>query len=274
MDEQQKKTLLKDTFEAVSSGYDSKALRFFPNSARFLAENLSLRGDEKVLDVACGTGNATFAIAAILPRGHVIGIDFSSGMLEQARRKAASANIGNIEFLETDMHTLEFPDGHFDAAVCSFGIFFAEDMDVQLSKIVAAVKPGGTIAISGFEENLFRPLTELFFERLSSYGIQQPALDWKRIASEERCREFFKKAGIGDIRVEQKNMGYFLDGPDEWWAVIWNAGFRRLVSGMLPDQREQFRREHMEEVEALRTSDGIWLNVGVLFSFGAKPYQS
>lgn len=267
------KKLLKDTFDAVSSGYDSKALRFFPDSARFLAENLCLGGGEQVLDVACGTGNASFAVAACLPGGHVIGIDFSSGMLEQARRKAASANIGNVEFLETDMHDLEFPDGHFDAAICSFGIFFAKDMDAQLARIVSAVKPGGTIAISGFQEDLFHPLTELFFGRLSSYGIQQPALDWKRIASKERCREFFKKAGIGDVRVKQENMGYFLDSPEEWWEVIWNAGFRRLVSGMPPDQLEQFRREHLDEVEALRSSEGIWLNVGVLFSFGTKPHQ-
>lgn len=270
MDELQKKTLLRDTFDAVSDGYDIKALRFFPDSSRFLAENLNLRGDEHVLDVACGTGHTALAIARLLPQGRVTGVDFSRGMLEQARRKAASANAGNVEFLEKDMHSLEFSDGHFEAAVCSFGIFFADDMDSQLSRIAAVVKTGGTIAVSGFQENLFRPMTDLFFKRLSSYGIQEPAQDWKRIATRELCISFFEHAGIGEVRVEQKNMGYFLDDAEEWWDVIWNAGFRRLVSGMKPEQREKFRREHLQEVEELRTSDGIWLDVGVLFTFGTK----
>lgn len=261
---------MRDTFDAVSSGYDIKALRFFPDSSRLLAQNLKLRGDENVLDVACGTGHAALAIARLLPQGHVTGVDFSRGMLEQARRKAADANVGNVEFLKKDMHSLKFSDRQFDAAVCSFGIFFADDMDAQLSRIAAAVKTGGTIAISGFQENLFRPLTDLFFQRLSIYGIQMPAQDWKRIATEELCISFFENAGLGDVRVEPKNMGYFLDDAGEWWDVIWNAGFRRLVSGMKPGQLEKFRREHLQEVEELRTSDGIWLNVGVLFSFGTK----
>ena len=59
MDEQQRKTMLKETFNTVSEGYDKKALRFFPDSARHMAALLGLRGDERVLDVACGTGNAS-----------------------------------------------------------------------------------------------------------------------------------------------------------------------------------------------------------------------
>jgi len=72
--------MLKETFDTVSSGYDGGALRFFPQSAQSMASLLDLRGDEDVLDVACGTGHASLAVARMLPNGRVTGVDFSAGM--------------------------------------------------------------------------------------------------------------------------------------------------------------------------------------------------
>ena len=270
MDEQERKNLLKDTFDSVAAGYDAGPLRFFPLSAAQLASDLDLRGDERVLDVATGTGHAALALAARLPRGKVTGVDFSRGMLAQARAKAASLQVRNVEFLERDMQELGFPAGGFDAAVCSFGIFFSEDMDSQLAHIAAAVKPKGQVAISSFQEDYFGPLRELMATRLFSYGVQMPPQTWKRIATETGCRALFAQAGLRDVRVEAKNVGYFLPSADEWWDVIWNAGFRRLVGQLAPAEQERFRREHLEEVAALATTEGIWLDVGVLFTIGRK----
>lgn len=271
MDEQQRKAMLRETFNSVSKGYDGKPLRFFSESAGHLAASLGLRGNEHVLDVATGTGNAALALADLLPQGRVTAIDFSAGMLDLARQKAAARNVQNVEFIERDMQSLGFPANSFDAAVCSFGIFFLDDMATQLSRITETVKPGGKVAISGFQESYFHPLRDLMFQRLTAFGVQQPPQTWKRIANEAGCQELFAQARLTDIRVEKRNMGYYLDNAEEWWYVIWNAGFRRLV-GQLPDAaRAQFRREHLHEVEALRTRDGIWLDVGVLFTIGTNP---
>jgi len=271
MDEAQRKKMLKETFDTVSAGYDGKALRFFPESARQLAASLGLRGDEQVLDVATGTGHAAFALAACLPRGRVTGVDFSAGMLDRARRKSASLGVRNVEFLEGDMQNLNFPVGHFDTAVCAFGIFFVDDMNAQLAHIAGVVRPGGRVAISGFQENLFGPLADLFFGRVARYGVQQPPHTWKRIATEAGCRELFEKAGLRDVSVVQKNVGYFLDSAEEWWEIVWNAGFRRMVVQIKPSDQERFRQAHLQEVSALKTKDGIWLDVGVLFAKGTKP---
>jgi ubiquinone/menaquinone biosynthesis C-methylase UbiE len=271
MDEQQRKAMLRETFNTVAAGYDGRALRFFPESAMHLAAGLDLGGDENVLDVATGTGHAALALATRLPRGRVTAVDFSPAMLEQARRKAASTNVRNVDFLVADMEFLGFSAGSFDAAVCSFGIFFVEDMDAQLARIARTVRPGGQVAITGFQENLFHPLADLFFACLALYGVQKPPHTWKRIATEEGCRTLFEKAGLLDVRVEKKNVGYFLESAGEWWDVIWNAGFRRLVGQLPPEDQERFRYDHLHEVAALATRDGIWLDVCVLFAVGRKP---
>jgi len=270
MDQQQRKAFLKETFNTVSTGYDGNALRFFPESAEHLAAILRLHGDEQVLDVATGTGHAALALASRLSKGRVTAVDFSPGMLEQARRKAASMNVRNIEFIERDMQELGFPASQFDAAVCAFGIFFVEDMAGQLAHIAGTVKSGGQVAISGFKEDLFRPLVDLMFDRLAGYGVQEPTHTWKRIATEAGCRDLFEQAGFRDVQVEARNVGYFLDDAHAWWDVIWNAGFRRLVGQLTPSEQERFRREHLEEVAALATTEGIWLDVGVLFTIGTK----
>ncbi len=271
MDFQQRKALLKETFDLVSDGYDSDVLRFFPCSAGRMAALLELRGGEHVLDAACGTGHASLAVARRLPKGRVSAVDFAPGMLLQARRKAASQQVGNIEFLERDMQALGFPDGTFDVAISAFGIFFAEDMDAQLAHIAATVKPGGTVMISNFQENYFHPLRSLMAERLTRYGVEPPRQAWKRIASEAGSRQLFENAGFGEIRVLAENFGYFLESAEQWWDIVWNAGFRRLVSPLSPDDLERFKREHLQEVAATMTDDGIWLDVGVLFTSGRKP---
>jgi ubiquinone/menaquinone biosynthesis C-methylase UbiE len=272
-DQQQLKALLKETFDSVSGGYDSGALRFFPASAEHMAASLGLRGDEHVLDVACGTGHASLAISKVLKKGRVTAVDFSPGMLDQARKKASALNIGNVEFLERDMQSLNFPAGLFDIAVCAFGIFFVEDMDAQLAHIVSAVRPGGRIMITCFEESYFYPLKEMFFARIEAYGVPPHPQAWRRIANEAGSRELFSKAGLRDIIVRKKNVGYNLRSAEDWWEIVWNAGLRRMVTRLTAEDQERFKREHLREVEALRTKEGIWLDVGVLYTVGTKPVE-
>lgn len=272
MDEQQRKATLKQTFDTVSGGYDGDALRFFPQSAQSMVPLLELRGDEHVLDVACGTGHASLAVARMLPKGRVTGVDFSAGMLDQAGRKSAAQGISNINFLERDMTALGFPADSFDVALCAFGIFFVADLDAQLAHVVSVVKPGGRVMISSFqEEHYFHPLREMMLARLSTLGIAIPPPIWKRVGNEGACSALFSRAGLTNTRVESRNEGYYLDCAERWWDVIWNAGFRRLVSLLPEDARERFKREHLKEIEALTTKDGIWLDVGVLYTVGTKP---
>jgi ubiquinone/menaquinone biosynthesis C-methylase UbiE len=263
--------LIKSTFNEICRGYDDKALRFFPRSARSLTRRLRLSGSEHVLDVATGTGHLAFLIAEALPQGRLTAIDFSDGMLECARQKAEGRGIRNIEFLEMDMQKLKFKPSSFDLGVCAFGIFFVEDMIAQLNSITSAVRPGGKVAISTFEENhFFNPLVDMMFNRLQDFGIERPTQTWKQVATEAGCRNLLEEAGLTDICVEYENVGYYLGNADEWWSVVWNGGMRRVVNQLDEEELKRFRSEHLKEIEELRTKSGIWLDVGVLFSIGKK----
>ena len=63
-----------------------------------------------------------------------------------------------------------------------------------------------------------------------------------------------------------QNVGYHLADAEEWWDIVWNAGYRRMVSPLSTTEQARFKEEHLREIEALRTDQGIRLDVGVLFT--------
>jgi ubiquinone/menaquinone biosynthesis C-methylase UbiE len=258
------------TFDAVAEGYDAPARRFFSAAAAHMVARLGLRGDEHVLDLACGTGQVTIALARALPGGRVTAVDFSPRMLAQARTKAAAAGLTNIDLVERDMQALD-ETATFDVLTCGFGIFFVEDMDAQIRRMAAALKPGGRLMTSNFAEDYMQPMRSLMVARLARFGVAPPPQTWLRIAGPAGCRDLFASAGLREVAVERRELGYFLAGGEDWWDVIWNAGFRRLVDGLSPADQQAFKRQHLTEVEALRTPAGIRMDIGVLFTSGVAP---
>ncbi len=272
MKEQQYKQMYRKTFNIIAEGYDNPNMWFFDDSANYIASLLNLEGHERVLDVATGTGNVAIALATKLPEGHVIGIDFSEGMLSQAKRKMNDIRAKNIEFIEMDMQSIEFPDKSFDVAVCAYSIFFVEDIRKQLVHIASKIKEGGTILVSTFFEKSFSPLVDLFFKRLEIYGIEPPNLVWKRIATQNQCVSLFKDVGLCDITCECVKDGQNLRNASVWWYIVMNGGFRGLINKLSMDDFEKFKEEHLAEVMELATEKGIWMDMSYLHTIGKKNY--
>jgi len=264
MEQEERKQHIRQTFDTICKGYDCPSLRFFSNAAAKLPETFKLRGDEQVLDVASGTGIPAMALALHLSQGSVTAVDFSTGMLAQAKEKARAAGVENITFAEMDMTALELEDESFDAANCSFGLFFIEDMEQTLAHIASKVRPGGSIVTTHFLNGSFEPLSELFLERLQKdYGIEIPPIGWQRLGTRELNRKLHEAAGLSDISIEAHQVGYIFDSAEQWWEVVWNAGYRGLLIGLDEAQLEQFRRDHLEEIAALYGGEGIPLNIEV-----------
>ncbi len=270
MDEQSRKLFIQKTFNTIFEGYECSPLRFFHNAAEKLPILFNFKGDEKVLDVATGTAIPALAIAAHLPNGSVTAIDFSEGMLSKAQQKITALNITNIDLQQMDMTAMDLAENQFDAANSSFGIFFVEDMLSTLQHITSKLKPGGTMITTHFQHDAFSPLTEKFLNRVAAYGIEIPSPSWKRVATEADNTELFESAGLVEVNVESQDIGYFLKNSEEWWAVIWNAGYRGLIAGLEPERLAQFKQEHLAEIETFQTLKGIRLNVGVIHTKGRR----
>ena len=93
--------------------------------------------------------------------------------------------------------------------------------------------------------------------------MEIPPIGWQRLGTAELNRELNEAVGLSDIGVEAHQVGYAFDSAEQWWEVVWNAGYRGLLAGLGEAQLEQFRRDHLEEIAALDQGEGIALNIEV-----------
>jgi ubiquinone/menaquinone biosynthesis C-methylase UbiE len=109
-----------------------------------LVEASGIGPDDRVLDVAAGTGNPAIPAAAIGAR--VVASDLTPELLERGRTVAAECGV-ELEWAEANAEALPFADNYFDAVLSCIGVMFAPHHQAAADEIVRVCKPGGTIAL-------------------------------------------------------------------------------------------------------------------------------
>jgi SAM-dependent methyltransferase len=145
-----------------------------PEGEQFIAR-LGLKPGVQFLDVACGTGNT--AIPAAKAGAKVTGIDIAPNLLEQARKRAAAAQL-TVEFKEGDAEDLPCADRSFDVIVSVFGAMFAPRPERVAAELLRVCKPGGLIAMANWTPQGFGART---FEIMAKMvppppGVPPPSL--------------------------------------------------------------------------------------------------
>ena len=269
MNNEEHKQKVMASFDMASEGYDCPSLRFFVESASWLIKNMQLKGNENLLDIATGTGNVAIAAARELRNGNVTGIDLSEKMLQRAALKAHEMNLRNVTFKRCDIEDMGFENNIFDTACCAFGMFFLPDMDNGLKCISKALKPGGKLAITSFAPSLMQPLRGMLLDGIKRYGVEPPSLSWMRLDTPDKINTLLSRSGFLNIQVQSKQMGYYLKDSLQWQDVLWNSGYRGLLSQLSGEDLNQFLNEHLRAVDSVSDENGIWLEVEVLLATAA-----
>jgi ubiquinone/menaquinone biosynthesis C-methylase UbiE len=100
-------------------------------------------GEPRVLDVGCGTGLLAGRIARRLPGSHVVGCDFSPGMLQRAAQRQAGP-----DWVRADAQRLPFADASFDAVVSTQALHWVPDQRAALGEFLRVLAPGGRLLVS------------------------------------------------------------------------------------------------------------------------------
>lgn len=149
------KAKMKSTWIAGDFGKIAKSIE--AGAEEFIAR-LNLSAGERVLDVACGTGN--LSIPAARTGAIVTGLDIAPNLLEQARIRAAAENL-ECKFDEGDAEQLPYTDASFDTVVTMFGAMFAPRPEIAANELVRVCRPRGRIAMAnwtpgGFTGQMFK----------------------------------------------------------------------------------------------------------------------
>lgn len=160
-------------FESIAPRYDlNNRIHSFGQDRRWRAKAVGLSrlapGD-RVLDVACGTGDLSEAFAAA-GAAEVVGADFTPGMLERARERAATlAPERRPRYELADATDLPFADATFDVVSIAFGIRNVGDPPKALREFHRVLRPGGRVVILEFStprNRLVRAANALYCQRI------------------------------------------------------------------------------------------------------------
>jgi SAM-dependent methyltransferase len=171
-----------------------------------LIDRAAVRQGERIIDVGCGCGGASMALASrVAPTGFVLGVDISGPMLARARELAPKG--APVDFVLADATVYPFDPGSFDLLVSRFGVMFFAEPAVSFSNLRRALRPSGRMTFACWREPrenpwMMAPLQAIYqhVPKLPPQGPEDPGPF--AFASEERVHRILGEAGFKGIEME------------------------------------------------------------------------
>src|SRR2546425_1024714 len=213
------------------------------------------RENERVLDIACGTGIvARTAARRVGRRGSVVGLDTSAPMLEAARSAAAREGI-SVEWREGSAVKLPFLDGAFDLVLCQQGLQFFPDRPMALREMRRVLAPRGRLELSVWRPIDRSPGFAVLVEALTRHiSPQAGALMTSGpfgLSDAEELRALVASANFRDVTVRPAVKMLRYPSPDEF-VRYYAAG--SALAGPVAGADDHVRAALLADVRAGRPS--------------------
>ena len=220
--------------------------------AELLMERAAARAGETVLDIGCGAGTTSIALARqVAPSGRVLGVDISAPLLERARQHAPGGL--PVEFALGDATVYPFEPARADLLFSRFGVMFFAEPARSFTNMRGGLRSGARAVFACWREPrenpwLMLPLQAAYkhVPRLPEVAPEDPGLF--SFASESRVRGILERAGFGAIRLEPVDLSFDLaEGHGLDRAVELSIGIGP-ASRALDDQPAQLRVAAAESI--------------------------
>jgi SAM-dependent methyltransferase len=242
-----------------------------------LVELAGIGEGSRVLDVAAGYGEPSLSAArAAGPEGKVTASDISAEMLAFGRERAAAAGLENIEFIESDAASLDFPAGSFDTALSRWGIIFEPDGEGAAARVRGFLEPGSRMAISSWGTPDRVPFLGIpMMTAMQRLEIPPPPPGTPGPLSRptpDALGGLLKGGGFSDVEVEEADVSFEWDSPEEFTTFVKEIAppISNLLAPHPPDVQEEtwaaiteaVREQAGGEGGKLRLSNQVLLAVG------------
>src|SRR5256714_92607 len=190
-----------------------------------LVELAGVEPGSRVLDVAAGYGEPSLTAARRAgPEGRVVASDISAEMLAFGRERAAAAGVENIEFVESDAASLEFPEGSFDAALSRWGIIFDPDGEGAAGRVRGLLKSGSRMAISSWGAPDRVPFLGIpMGTAMRRLEVPPPPPGTPGPLSRptpEAISGLLSGGGFGDVEVEEAEVTFEWESPEDYTLFV------------------------------------------------------
>jgi SAM-dependent methyltransferase len=212
--------------------------------SELLCEAMEPHAASRVLDIACGNGNASLSAAR---RGcRVTGIDLAPELLDQAYERASAEHV-DIDFLEGDAENLPFADEAFDVVLSTFGIMFAPDRKRAASELLRTLKPRGKIGLANWWSHTDVRIGEVLAKYAPPSSPDPAPNQW---TNEEGLRALFSDA-LSSLKVSHKQVMYRFPSPSAYADAILTRypPWKRIADTLGLEAFENLKRDLIEEVD-------------------------
>ena len=211
-----------------------------------LVELAGIGPGSRVLDVAAGYGEPSLTAArAAGPEGSVVATDISAGMLAYGRERAEAAGLENIDFLESDASSLDYPEGSFDAAISRWGIIFEPDGEAAAARVRGFLEPGGRMAISSWGPPERVPFLALPMRTvMQRLDVPPPPPGTPGPLSRptpEALGGLLEAGGFSDVEVEEVDVTFEWESPEEFATFV--REIAPPITAMLAPHPEEVQEE-------------------------------
>ena len=211
---------------------------------------------DHVLDVGCGFGTTTLALArAVGPEGRVMAVDLSDVMVDRVRARATASGLANVITRVADAQTDPLPASHFAVAVSRFGVMFFDDFTTAFANIRTSLRPGGRLVFICWQPVAANELGSLVLQAMQPItGAPPPPVRRPgpyALADDELVRTVLRDAGYVSVDVQSVKAPVVMGGGEGLGAAVthctWMSEVRRALA-QLDDQRR------VQALDALRTA--------------------
>ncbi len=218
---------------------------------------------DQVLDVGCGCGDTTLALARSAgPSGAVVGLDVSGPLLAVARREAAAANLAGVRFVRGDAQVEPLRPAAFDVVVSSFGVMFFDDPVAAFGNLRAALRASGRLAFLCWQDALANEIFAIPLRVLRTYGYGPGSGNGDPFADRRWIERTLSEAGFGAVRVDEVREPARLGAgvADVLAYAMGTPQVRDLFAAVGDgDLARRIRAAIAEEFATRERPDGVWV---------------
>ena len=226
------------------------------NSASFLLPHL--QPDMHILDIGCGPGTISADLATYVPQGTVTALDYERAIVEQAHSLAVERGLENMDFVQGNVHALQFPNQTFDVVFAHQVLQHIGDPVQALREMKRITKPGGIVAVRDSDYAAFTwfPDIPLLKQWQSTYHTVATANGGDPEAG-KKLHYWARQAGYDMARVDRTASCWVYSRPEEvkWWSSLWAE---RLVKSSFATTGVERGVVSMEELQQLARGWREW----------------
>ena len=198
----------------VAEAYERQRGRSSKILAPLFVDFVGVRGE--MLDVGCGTGALTFAIAQHEAVSKIVGLDLSEAFLAYARSKGDDPR---IKFEQGDAQSLPYPDGSFDCCLALLVMSFVRDAAKTASEMHRVTLPGGVVATAMWDTTGGNQLNDALTEAATAIDPEAKLLSGA-YGTVGEVLSLWTSAGLTDIEVKGIVFPCGFESFDDFWQPL------------------------------------------------------